>query len=542
MYRLKQLLLIVLGSLLLSPALAEQKNIEEIFKALPKADFKEKSELFNQIASAESGQGLDILQAIYDGEIYYVKKTGELVYVEKVEKKYAITAVLSGESLGEVSKRKVKKITINNSLRRDLKQLIASYKLRSTDVDERLQAARDMLSDPSSELTPLVEEAIKRETDSQVRETLQIAHAATILSDEKSDTAQKIAALSILGDATDSSAINLVSKLTLKDSEGTYLEQDSELVAAAEIALESLDARQSYYELIQKLFFGVSLGSVLLLAAVGLAITFGVMGVINMAHGEMIMIGAYATYTVQLLMPNMIGASILVSIPVAFVVSGLAGILIERLIIRHLYGRPLETLLCTFGLSLVLQQLVRTIYSPLNRSVITPDWMSGSLAINGMLSLTYNRLYIIVFSILVLLGLLALMKKTSFGLQMRAVTLNRKMASSMGIRTGWIDAMTFGLGSGIAGIAGVALSQLTNVGPNLGQAYIIDSFMVVVFGGVGNLFGTLFAAMSLGMANKFMEPLAGAVMAKILILVFIILFIQKWPRGMFAIKGRFVED
>jgi urea transport system permease protein len=241
-------------------------------------------------------------------------------------------------------------------------------------------------------------------------------------------------------------------------------------------------------------------------------------------------------------MPNMIGMSILVAIPVAFLVSGLTGVLVERLIIRHLYGRPLETLLATFGLSLVLQQLVRTIYSPLNRSVITPEWMSGSWAVNGMLSLTYNRLYIIIFSFLVLLALIALMKKTSFGLQMRAVTMNRKMASSMGIKTGWVDALTFGLGSGIAGIAGVALSQLTNVGPNLGQAYIIDSFMVVVFGGVGNLFGTLFAAMSLGLANKFMEPMVGAVLAKILMLVFIILFIQKWPRGLFAIKGRFVED
>jgi len=227
--------------------------------------------------------------------------------------------------------------------------------------------------------------------------------------------------------------------------------------------------------------------------------------------------------------------------PIGFV-SGLTGVLIERLIIRHLYGRPLETLLATFGLSLVLQQLVRSIYSPLNRSVITPDWMSGSWAVNGMLSLTWNRLYIIIFSFMVLFALIMLMKKTSFGLQMRAVTLNRKMASSMGIKTGWIDAMTFGLGSGIAGVAGVALSQLTNVGPNLGQAYIIDSFMVVVFGGVGNLFGTLFAAMSLGLANKFMEPMAGAVLAKILILVFIILFIQKWPRGLFAIKGRFIED
>ncbi|MGB1906855.1 MAG: urea ABC transporter permease subunit UrtB, partial [Spongiibacter sp.] len=276
--------------------------------------------------------------------------------------------------------------------------------------------------------------------------------------------------------------------------------------------------------------------------AVGLAITFGVMGVINMAHGEMMMLGAYTTYVIQLIMPNYIDYSIIVAIPAAFLVSGLVGIIIERGIIRHLYGRPLETLLATFGVSLILQQAVRSIFSPLNKSVTAPSWLSGSWEINGALSLTYNRLYIIVFSLVVLALLLFVLKKTFVGLQMRAVTQNRAMANSMGIRTGWVDALTFGLGSGIAGIAGVALSQLTNVGPNLGQSYIIDSFMVVVFGGVGNLFGTFFAAMSLGVANKFLEPFAGAVLAKIFVLVFIILFIQWRPRGLFALKGRFVED
>jgi len=296
-----------------------------------------------------------------------------------------------------------------------------------------------------------------------------------------------------------------------------------------------------FYKIVENLFFGASLGSVLLLAAVGLAITFGVMGVINMAHGEMIMLGAYTTYVVQLLMPNALEYSLLVALPAAFLVSGLVGIAIERGVIRFLYGRPLETLLATFGISLVLQQAVRSIFSPLNRSVATPQWMSGSWEINGALSLTYNRLYIVIFALLLLAGISLLLRKTMFGLQMRAVTQNRAMARSMGIRSGWVDAMTFGLGSGIAGIAGVALSQLTNVGPNLGQSYIIDSFMVVVFGGVGNLLGTFFAAMSLGVANKVLEPWSGAVMAKIFVLVFIILFIQKRPRGMFAQKGRAVE-
>ncbi|MFA5548781.1 MAG: urea ABC transporter permease subunit UrtB [Porticoccaceae bacterium] len=528
---------------LASPGLmAVETPLEAQLEQLAKASFGEKSSLLAAIAERGDDASLAILKAIQSGDLHYRKSDRKVVIVAKAEGGVALTDPVSNESLGIAGKRDTRKITINNSLRGELKQLIAGFKLKSPRPAERIQGAASIINDPSPDMLPVIDKALAEETDGDVREALDIARAAIIVSDRVSEPKARIAALAQLGEATDSNAINLVSKYTLKDAEGNYLEQDGELVATAEAALEKLKTRQSFYELIQNLFFGVSLGSVLLLAAVGLAITFGVMGVINMAHGEMIMIGAYATYTVQLLMPNLIGASILVAIPVAFLVSGITGVLIERLIIRHLYGRPLETLLATFGLSLVLQQLVRTIYSPLNRSVITPEWMSGSWAVNGMLSLTWNRLYIIIFSLLVLFALIALMKKTSLGLQMRAVTLNRKMASSMGIKTGWIDAMTFGLGSGIAGIAGVALSQLTNVGPNLGQAYIIDSFMVVVFGGVGNLFGTLFAAMSLGIVNKFMEPLAGAVLAKILILVFIILFIQKWPRGLFAIKGRFIED
>jgi urea transport system permease protein len=266
------------------------------------------------------------------------------------------------------------------------------------------------------------------------------------------------------------------------------------------------------------------------------------MGVINMAHGELIMLGAYTTYVIQQLMPNQIGVSVLIAIPAAFIVAGLVGIAIERGVIRFLYGRPLETLLATFGISLILQQLVRSVFSPLNRSVETPDWMSGTWAINSALSLTYNRLYIILFSVIVFIALLLVLKKTVLGLQVRAVSQNRAMARAMGVRSEWVDALTFGLGSGIAGVAGVALSQLTNVGPNMGQGYIIDSFMVVVFGGVGNLWGTFVGALSLGVFNKYLEPYSGAVMAKILVLVFIILFIQKRPRGLFPQKGRAAEN
>ena len=304
----------------------------------------------------------------------------------------------------------------------------------------------------------------------------------------------------------------------------------------------TIDRWRTFYSGIETLFFGLSLGSVLVLIAIGLAITFGVMGVINMAHGELMMLGAYTTYAVQLLMPGHIGISILVAIPAAFIVAGLTGVLMERTIIRFLYGRPLETLLATFGVSLILQQLVRSIFSANNRSVVTPDWMSGSLRLNDALAITYNRLYIVIFTVIVFSMILLVLKRTRIGLDIRAVSQNRAMAKAMGIRTEWVDAMTFGLGSGIAGVAGVALSQLTNVGPNLGQSYIIDSFMVVVFGGVGNLWGSLIGGMSMGVVNELLEPWAGAVLAKIFVLVALILFIQARPRGLFPQKGRAAED
>ena len=282
----------------------------------------------------------------------------------------------------------------------------------------------------------------------------------------------------------------------------------------------------------------------LLLAAIGLAITFGVMGVINMAHGEMVMLGAYTTFVVQELIrtkaPWMFEFSLAIAIPLAFLVAGGVGVLIERGVIRYLYGRPLETLLATWGVSLILQQAVRTAFGPSNREVGTPQFMSGAMELGGLV-ITWNRLYIVIFAGVIFTGLLLALRYTPLGLHMRAVTQNRRMASSMGIRTGRVDALTFGLGSGIAGLAGVALSQIDNVSPNLGQSYIIDSFLVVVFGGVGNLWGTLVGAMSIGMANKLLEPFAGAVLGKIVLLIAIIFFIQKRPRGLFALKGRAVE-
>jgi urea transport system permease protein len=306
--------------------------------------------------------------------------------------------------------------------------------------------------------------------------------------------------------------------------------------------LDSIDFARSIYSGIETLFFGLSLGSVLVLVAIGLAITFGVMGVINMAHGELMMLGAYTTYVVQLAMPEHLEISILVAIPAAFLVTGLAGIVLERTVIRFLYGRPLETLLATFGVSLLLQQAVRSVFSANNRTVVTPQWMSGTWQINDALGITYNRLYIVLFTAGVFALLLGILRQTRLGLDIRAVAQNRGMARAMGIPSQWVDAMTFGLGAGIAGVAGVALSQLTNVGPNLGQSYIIDSFMVVVFGGVGNLWGTLIGGMSLGIVNKLLEPFAGAVLGKIFVLVALILFIQRRPRGLFPQTGRAAES
>jgi len=396
-----------------------------------------------------------------------------------------------------------------------------------------------MAKEADSNTLELLKSRAAKEPDADVKKAIALVF---LLQDMNSaDKAVRIKAIDALKDHNSLDAVNQLKVMVEKDADGQPLEADADIRNLAEAALAKISTRLQIYSSIETVFFGLSLGAVLVLAAIGLAITFGVMGIINMAHGELMMLGAYTTYVMQQLLPNHLGVALIVSIPVAFLVAALVGVAIERGIIRFLYGRPLETLLATFGVSLFLQQTVRSIFSPLNRSVATPEWMSGSWQINDFLSLTWNRFYILVFCLLVFIALLQILKHTKLGLEVRAVAQNRNMAKAMGIPTARVDAMTFGLGSGIAGVAGVALSQITNVGPNLGQAYIVDSFMVVVFGGVGNLLGTLVAGFSLGIANKFLEPFAGAVLAKILVLVFIILFIQKRPRGLFPQKGRAAE-
>ena len=525
---------LVAGLLVLtSPASAQEPNgFEAGIALLGERSFERKAEGVDLISDSGDPRAARLLAALLEGDLYLLKSDGSPVYALRTGRDYLGTHALTGQELGSLKKRELNKITINNLLRTRLKAAIAGLNLAHPEASVRLEAVNAMLERPEPEHADLLRRKLDREADPEVRSAMQTGIALADLGG--GDQGRVLAAIQELRGSLRPPVRNALKRLAEVDT-------TSPVSKAADRALQEIESRVQFFELLETLFFGLSLGSVLVLAAIGLAITFGVMGVINMAHGELIMLGAYTTYVIQQLMPNQIGASILVSIPAAFLVAGLTGVLIERTVIRFLYGRPLETLLATFGLSLVLQQAVRSIFSPLNRSVETPAWMSGTLEINQVLSLTYNRLYIILFALLVFAALFLVLKRTSLGLQVRAVAQNRTMARAMGVRAQWVDAMTFGLGSGIAGVAGVALSQLTNVGPNLGQAYIIDSFMVVVFGGVGNLWGTLVAGLSLGVANKFLEPWSGAVLAKILVLLFIILFIQKRPRGLFPQKGRAAE-
>lgn len=523
-----------------SYASPEQLNQDQHFDALLNGltvkSFSDKQQVIDQIVESKHKRSLSILKQLLDGKIYYRKSDEQLFVVELTDKQANLYTPITMEWVETLPKKKLKKVGINNKLRGILKRSIAQLSLADNDPIVRKNAATAIMSSVDDSIAKLIINRLQVESDQSVRDELSTAiNIYTLNSDDESEVLNAVKALST---SLHSETRVALKKLQEKISQQSPTESRVLLLEHIEDSLYDIQSSVNFYKQVENIFFGLSLGSVLLLAAVGLAITFGVMGVINMAHGEMLMLGAYTTYIVQLLMPQSIEYSLIVALPMAFLFTALVGIGIERGVIRFLYGRPLETLLATFGISLILQQAVRTFISPQNRAVASPEWISGSLQINPALALTYNRLYIIIFAFMVLAGLMLLLKKTSFGLQIRAVTQNRSMAKAMGIRTDWVDAFTFGLGSGIAGMAGVALSQLTNVGPNMGQAYIIDSFMVVVFGGVGNLWGTLFGAMSLGIANKYIEPLTGAVVAKVVVLVFIILFIQKKPSGMFALKGR----
>jgi len=471
-----------------------------------------------------------ILSALQGGRLYYMPDQTLLIMADDD----SYTNARTGEPVTDTDSE-AKAVRINNSIRSALDAALGSLRLFDASASVRMDAAEAVFNAHDPAAIPALDRALAKEIDATVKARMEQARAAAVISDPDAAQDARLAAVAVLRARGDQASRSLLSSLA---------DQPGPVGEAAHAVVVSIDHVLQLWSLGQSVFYGISLGSVLLLAAAGLAITFGVMGVINMAHGEMVMLGAYTTFVVQQLMrsylPGLYEGSLLVAVPMAFLVSGGIGVVIERSLIRWLYGRPLETLLATWGLSLVLQQVVRSLFGANNRDVDTPGWMSGATQLGG-LTLTWNRTYIILFAFLVVAALMAALRYTPLGLRMRAVTQNRRMAAAMGIRTPWIDALTFGLGSGVAGIAGVALSQIDNVSPNLGQGYIIDSFMVVVFGGVGNLWGTTLGALTLGIVNKFLEPMAGAVLGKIVVLVLLILFVQRNPRGMFPLKGRAVE-
>ena len=496
--------------------------------------FDDTIEGINAVATSGNPLAASVIGALQEGRLLF-SADSKRVFIREAPSDRLIDAA-TGEPVAGSTPSDLAPVRLNNRLRRIVEAALGGLTLMAPDPGKRFEAAQAVLKSKDANALPALEQAIAKESDAQVKQALTEARAAVVLYLDNAPDADKIDAIAVIRQRGDQDALALLGGLPANASPAVK--------KAAADAIASIENSLAFWTALQNTWYGLSLGSVLLLAAIGLAITFGVMGVINMAHGEMVMLGAYTTFVVQQVIrahnPALFDYSLAIAIPLAFLVAGFVGILIERGIIRFLYGRPLETLLATWGLSLILQQGVRTAFGPTNKDVGNPSWMSGSFEL-GQITITYNRLWIIVFTLLIFAGLLALLRFTRFGLEMRAVTQNRAMAASMGIRTSRIDALTFGLGSGIAGLAGVALSQIDNVSPNLGQGYIIDSFMVVVFGGVGNLWGTLVGAFTLGIANKFLEPYAGAVLGKIAILVLIILFIQKRPRGLFALKGRAVE-
>ncbi|NDP61257.1 urea ABC transporter permease subunit UrtB [Polaromonas sp.] len=468
------------------------------------------------------------IQALADDA---VKTSGEKVFVVKDEK--AFDPLTGAEQPLPLDAEDV----INpNLMRSELDNALAAVKLLSKDENARREALKTLAGESDEARLPLIEKAWALETVPALKSQLEMMRAAILLS--STDKAKRLDAASQL-----SASKNPATKTVLIERLGS--EADPDVKVALKAALAKVEASLAWGDKLGAIFSGISLGSILLLVALGLAITYGLMGVINMAHGELMMIGAYATYVVQGLfqkyLPGAFDWYLLAAVPVAFLASALMGAVLERSVIRFLYGRPLETLLATWGISLMLQQLVRSIFGAQNVGVENPVWMSGGVQVLGNLSLPYNRLVIIGFAIAVLLGMAWLIGKTRLGLFVRGVTQNRPIASCMGVNTARIDTYAFALGSGIAGLAGCALSQVGNVGPDLGQGYIVDAFMVVVLGGVGQLAGTVYAAMGLGILNKFLEGWTGAVLAKIAVLVFIIIFIQKRPQGIFAMKGRSAE-
>jgi len=512
----------------LDPTLAQQLGAD---------DSDAKLEAINKIAASGDAAAILLLKAMQDDALQMFN--GRLVIVVGTTVKDA----LSGNSI-DAPADKLTAIVVNNRVRGVLDAALAALKLISPQREERLAAAKIVASDPDSAMLPLIKTALAMESDAEVKALL--AQARALIEIKSDDVAARRQAAKLLGESKDSQAKQILTALLQKNADGSFIETDAGVRAEAQKGIQAIEQRFIVPRILGALFSGLSLGSVLLLAALGLAITFGLMGIINMAHGEMLMLGAYTTYVMQTLfrvyLPQSLDWYLIAAVPASFIVAASIGIVLERCVIRFLYGRPLETLLTTWGISLILIQVVRMLFGAQNVEVANPSWMSGGFDVGADVVLPYNRIAIIFFAALVVFLMWLFLARTRLGLYVRAVTQNRIMADCMGIPTPRVDWLTFGLGSGIAGLGGVALSQIGNVGPDLGQSYIVDSFMVVVLGGVGQLAGTIIAAVGLGEINKFLEPFAGAVLGKIFVLILIILFIQKRPQGMFALKGRMAEN
>jgi urea transport system permease protein len=537
---MKRLIQVILLALLAAAPLsrtARAADLGELVGQLASDDFDTKIAAIRALGALGDGRAVPVLKALEDGALYTTSEH-RLVVAEPADDKFRLYDPVDHAALGEATDDAIDKVRVNNRMRGEIDAALGSLTLFSSRAEDRLAAAQEALKHPLAERADALQKAYASEREPQVKAALALALATAEL--RAGSKEQRLAAVRMLASSTDPQIRGL-----LIDQRGAS--DDPEIKRAIDEALSSIDSRLRLIGVAVTLFEGISLGSILLLAAIGLAITFGVMGVINMAHGEMIMLGAYTTFVVQQLFraflpPQWIDAYLVAAVPAAFLVTGAVGVALERGIIRLLYGRSLETLLATWGVSLVLQQGVRTVFGAPNKEVSNPSWMTGGFELIGGATITWNRIAILVFCFVVLAVLALVLRRTTLGLHMRAVTQNREMSAAMGIRTAMVDALTFGLGSGIAGMAGVALSQIGNVSPNLGTIYIVDSFMVVVFGGVGSLFGTLAGAMTLGIVNKLLEPVAGAVLGKVVVLVAIILFIQKRPRGLFALKGRAAES
>ncbi len=524
------------GACLLWAACALALSSENLQK-LAHGEIEEKSQVIAAIVAAGDESAIPLLQAL--------ASEGVQVHPDK-----RVLIVKDGRAIDAATGQAVtplpdslEDVVINNQIRGELGLAVATLRLASPQKAVRLAAARELQGNADEESLPALTRALEREGDPEVRSLLVLTQASLQL--QSKDRAVRLKAIAELARSSNPNTKTLLLPL-LEKKGAAFIEPDGDIRAAAQASLNAVQSRLSTGERIAQVFTGISLGSILLLAALGLAITYGLMGVINMAHGELIMVGAYATYMVQNLFkaqwPGAFDWYLLAAVPVSFAVAAAVGMALERSVIRFLYGRPLETLLATWGISLMLIQACRSIFGAQNVQVENPVWMSGGIeAITGVV-LPYNRIVIVAFAFFVLFMVWVTLTRTRLGLFVRAVTQNRGMASCVGVPTRRIDTVAFGLGSGIAGLAGCALSQIGNVGPDLGQSYIVDSFMVVVLGGVGQLAGTVYAAMGLGIANKFLEGLAGAVLAKICILVFIIVFIQTRPQGIFAIKGRFADS